>query len=89
MHWKAMSIKQVIQAIGESFLKQQISFRDAGIGPPDYPLTPIDIMRGFHIGLTYDWVCPERFRELSELDCSWVVPRRILACASPSATYSS
>jgi len=28
------------------------------------------------------------FKELSNLDCSWVIPRRILACASPTNTYS-
>lgn len=26
--------------------------------------------------------------ELADLECSWVVPGRIIACASPSATVS-
>lgn len=47
LHWKQMTIKQVSQAIGEMYLKNLVPFRDAGIGPADYPLTQLDIMRGF------------------------------------------
>ena len=64
------------------------AFRDAGIGRADFPITIVDVMRGLQIGITYNWVNVDRFKELSILDCSWVVPRRILACASPTKTYS-
>ena len=64
-------------------------FRDAGIGPADYPITVKDVLRGLEIGMENKWITNDRFQELHELECSWVVPKRIIACASPSSTISN
>ena len=65
-------------------------FRDAGIGPSDFPLTVIDVLDGLEFGINNGWVNSlERSRDLSNFECNWVVPGHILACASPSSTVSS
>jgi hypothetical protein len=58
---KKMSVKQITFAFGENYIKSLIPFRDAGIGPADYPLSVVDVLRGLHIGLTYNWVKTDRF----------------------------
>jgi hypothetical protein len=85
---KKMSVKQIQSAFGQNYLNSLCPFRDAGIGRQDFPITVIDVLRGLMIGITYNWVTADRFRELSSLDCSWIVPRRILACASPCQKFS-
>ena len=72
---------------GDAIIASLVPFRDAGIGPADYPLSLTDILRGLSIGMSFDWVSADRYVELSNLECSWIVPRRILACASPSQSY--
>ena len=64
-------------------------FRDAGIGPADFPITVQDVLRGLQIGMSHDWVTNSGFDELLQMESSWVVPGRILACASPSSTLSN
>jgi hypothetical protein len=70
--------------LGESTLNGLTAFRDAGIGPADYPITITDVLRGLTIGMSFEWAQNDRFVELNNLECSWIVPSRILACASPS-----
>jgi hypothetical protein len=82
-------VAKIMNLIGESTLKSLSSFRDAGIGPADYPIAVTDVLRGLSIGMNFNWVSSERFLELGNLECSWIVPRRIMACASPSQAYSS
>ena len=69
-------------------LKGLPAFRDAGVGPADYPLSVQDVMRGFDLGLKNSWISNDRFVELADLECSWIIPGKILACASPSNTIS-
>lgn len=86
---RGYSVAKVVKVIGESTLKALTPFRDAGIGPADYPITVVDVLRGLSIGMEFNWVNTDRFIELNNLECSWIVPRRIMACASPSQSYSS
>lgn len=81
---RGFSVSKILSIFGDSILSSLVPFRDAGIGPADYPLTVTDILRGLSIGISFNWVHAERFVELNNLECSWVVPNRILACASPS-----
>lgn len=88
MYQKNYKINQIMSAIGESVVRNQSQFRDAGIGPADYPLAVADCLRGLELGMQNRWVQNDRFVELANLECSWIIPKRILACASPSTTMS-
>lgn len=56
MYSKGFSLTQVISAIGETAIKNITPFRDAGIGPDDFPITVSDVLRGLQIGLKHKWV---------------------------------
>jgi hypothetical protein len=58
---KNMSVKSIVSAFGETYIKSLVSFRDAGIGPADYPIGVADVLRGLHIGISNDWVQTDRF----------------------------
>lgn len=56
LYQKGYSITKVVSLIGENTIASQQSFRDAGIGPADFPLTVNDVLRGLQLGIKYDWV---------------------------------
>jgi len=58
---KGYSVAKITKVIGEHTLNSLIPFRDAGIGPADYPLTVIDVLRGLSIGIEFNWVSIDRF----------------------------
>lgn len=87
---RGFGIKKIEALLGDSLVYSLVPFRDAGIGPADYPLSLTDILRGLQIGMSFNWInAADRFLELSNLECSWILPRRIMACASPSSSHSS
>ena len=51
-----MPVSNVCSIIGENTIKALCPFRDAGIGPADYPITVVDVLRGLSIGLSFKWI---------------------------------
>ena len=43
---KNYTIKQIQGAFGASYLNSLRHFRDAGVGPDDFPLTILDCLKG-------------------------------------------
>ena len=43
---KNWTISQIKDAFGNSYLNSLRAFRDAGVGPDDFPLTVIDCLKG-------------------------------------------
>ena len=88
LYSKGWQISKIISALGETTLRSLPGFRDAGIGPADFPLSTADVLRGLQLGIQNRWVSNDRYVELQNKECSWVIPDHILACASPSTTVS-
>jgi hypothetical protein len=44
---KKWTIKQITDAFGNFYLQSLRPYRDAGVGPDDFPLTVIDCLKGF------------------------------------------
>ena len=40
------SVSQVKESLGESYLRSLKPFRDAGVGPDNFPLTVVDCLKG-------------------------------------------
>ena len=40
------SVSQVKEALGEVYLRSLKPFRDAGVGPDNFPLTVVDCLKG-------------------------------------------
>ena len=53
MYSKKMNVSKVCNIIGENTLLSLNPFRDAGIGPADFPISVVDVLRGLSIGLNY------------------------------------
>jgi len=53
---RGYSVAKIVNLFGESTLKLLTPFRDAGIGPADYPISVVDVLRGLSIGMSFDWV---------------------------------
>mmetsp|Transcript_1294 Transcript_1294/g.1743 ORF Transcript_1294/g.1743 Transcript_1294/m.1743 type:complete len:238 (-) Transcript_1294:2041-2754(-) len=74
------SIKQISDAFGGSYLNSLRPFRDAGVGPDDFPLTVIDCIKGMERAVQLNWYskggfdCFEFEQMLKHGDLSWVVP---------------
>ena len=52
---KKWSVDQVGKALGESYLRSLRPYRDAGVGPDDFPLTVIDCLRGMERAIQLGW----------------------------------
>ena len=55
------SIAQVKEALGSAFLASLKPFRDAGIGPDNYPITVIDCLEGLHRAMQLNWYSKSSF----------------------------
>ena len=51
MYFKNWHLSKIISSLGESTLCTLPGFRDAGIGPADYPLSTADVLRGLQLGI--------------------------------------
>jgi len=85
----------VKDAFGAAYLNRLRPFRDAGVGPDDFPLTVIDCLKGMDRAKQLNWYSKQSFdcyefeSMLSHGDLSWVVPDEIIAFSSPiEAGYS-
>ena len=52
---KSWSIKQIQDAFGASYLNSLRPFRDAGVGPDDFPLTVVDCLKGIERAVQLNW----------------------------------
>lgn len=59
-----LSVQKTVTLLGELSVRQMQPFRDAGIGPADFPLTLQDILRGLQVGTTFGWISNSRFDEM-------------------------
>lgn len=89
-------MSQIRKAFGNDYLFSLQPFRDAGIGPDDYPITVVDCLIGLQRAIELNWYNYKRFdirefeRMLDHGDLSWIVPGKIIACSSPVSTgYSA
>ena len=86
---KDWSVEQVSEALGASYVRSLRPFRDAGIGPDDFPLTVIDCLHGIDRAIQLNWYSKSGFdcREFESMlhhgDLSWVLPDQIIAFSSP------
>ena len=46
IYCKNYSVAQVQNTLGDNYLRSLVTFRDAGIGPDDYPISVVDVLRG-------------------------------------------
>lgn len=58
---KGWSINQVKDAFGSTFLSQLRPFRDAGVGPDDFPLTVLDCLKGIERAVELKWYSYNKF----------------------------
>ena len=58
---KKWSVDQVKEAFGASYLSRLRPFRDAGIGPDDFPLTVIDCLKGIDRAVKLNWYSEANF----------------------------
>ena len=49
------SVKRVKEALGESYLRSLKPFRDAGVGPDNFPLTVVDCLKGLERAIQLHW----------------------------------
>lgn len=52
---KNWSISQVKDALGDGYLRSLRPFRDAGVGPDDFPLTVVDCLKGLERAIQLNW----------------------------------
>ena len=77
------------QSFSKEFLSSLQPFRDAGVGPDNFPLTVIDCWKGLERAIELNWYSYARFdsyefeQMLKNGDLSWVVPNQIIAFSSP------
>ena len=87
---KNQSVQSVKELFGSQFLSSLQPFRDAGVGPDDFPLTVIDCWKGLERAIQLNWYSYARFdscefeQMLKHGDLSWVVPNQIIAFSSPT-----
>jgi len=55
------SISQVKDAFGAGYLNRLRPFRDAGVGPDDFPLSVIDCLKGMERAVQLNWYSKSRF----------------------------
>lgn len=66
-----------------------ITYRDAGNGPDDFPITVFDCLGAFAKAKEMGWYNHSSFsvtnftKMLKNGDLSWIVPGKIIACPSP------
>ena len=72
------------------------TYRDAGIGPDDYPISVKDCVRALEKAIKAGWYSYSSFNTqkfdsmLRKGDLSWIVPGKIIAFPSPvSSGYGS
>ena len=58
---KNWSVSKVKDALGASYLSALRPFRDAGVGPDDFPLTVIDCLKGFARARELKWYTKASF----------------------------
>ena len=86
---KNWTISQIKDAFGNSYLNSLRAFRDAGVGPDDFPLTVIDCLKGMERAVALKFYSKISFdsREFNTMlkpsDLSWIVPDEIIAFSSP------
>jgi cell division cycle 14 len=65
------------------------TYRDAGIGPDDYPISVKDCLRALEKAMKASWYSYSSFNMqkfnsmLRKGDLSWIVPGKIIAFPSP------
>lgn len=52
---KGWPISKIEDALGAAYLHSLKPFRDAGVGPDDFPLTVIDCLKGIERALALNW----------------------------------
>jgi cell division cycle 14 len=66
-----------------------MTYRDAGVGPDDYPITVSDCLSALSKAISMNWYNFKSFsaqnftRNLKLGDLSWIVPGKIIAFPSP------
>ena len=89
-----ITLENVKEAFGTRFLNSLRPYRDAGIGPDNFPLTVIDCVEGVKRASELGWYNFETFDEwqfknmLENGDLSWIVPGQIIAFSSPTDGHS-
>ena len=58
---KKWTVNQVKDAFGNSYLNSLKPFRDAGVGPDDFPLTVIDCLKGMERAIELKWYSKTSF----------------------------
>lgn len=58
---KKWSISQIKDAFGSSYLNSLRPFRDAGVGPDDFPLTVLDCLKGMERANALKWYSKTNF----------------------------
>jgi len=90
---KGYSINKIADIFGSSYLDGLVTFRDAGVGPDDFPLTVIDCLKGLQRAIELDFYSYSKFdlydfeRMLEQGDLSWVVQNQIIAFSSPTSHH--
>ena len=86
---KKWTVNQVKEAFGNRYLNSLRPFRDAGVGPDDFPLTVVDCLKSVERAVELKWYSKTGFnsREFEDMlkpsDLSWIVPDEIIAFSSP------
>jgi cell division cycle 14 len=68
-----------------------VSFRDASTLPQTFEMTHFDILSGIYKAISFDWLDVNKFdtdeynriKQIKEGDMNWIIPHRLLACATP------
>ena len=58
---KNWSISQVKDGLGDGYLRSLRPFRDAGVGPDDFPLTVVDCLKGLERAIQLNWYGKNNF----------------------------
>ena len=83
------SLTQIENAFGRSYLSGLMTYRDAGIGPDDFPITVRDCLVAIQKAINAGWYdfnsfSSQKFEKMQKNgDLSWIVPNMIIAFPSP------